>query len=99
MWRLLNQFAIAEQERVMPNGKPGDHPLTDIFLHKLEVYGREADDLIQKIGQLCSERELDEWWEHEIGWSNDRGLALRKARVRYEELLKRAQENGWETKP
>jgi hypothetical protein len=32
----------------MPNGKPGDHPLTDILVHKLKVYGREADDLIRK---------------------------------------------------
>jgi len=46
----------------MPNGKPGDHPLTDIFVHKSEVYGREADELIGKIGELCSSRELDEWW-------------------------------------
>jgi alpha-amylase/alpha-mannosidase (GH57 family) len=81
----------------MPNGKPGDHPLTDIFVHKLETYGREADELILKIGRLCTQRELDEWWEREIGWSDDPILALRKARARYKELLKRAQEGGWET--
>ena len=81
----------------MPNGKPGDHPLTDIFLHKLEVYGPEADELIRKIGDLCSRRELDEWWEREIGWSQDRELTLRKARARYDELMKRARESGWET--
>jgi hypothetical protein len=81
----------------MPNGKPGDHPLTDIFVHKMEVYGPEADELIRKIGQLCSRRELDEWWDREIGWSQDAELALRKARARYEELLRRAREGGWET--
>jgi hypothetical protein len=75
--------------------KTGDHPLTDIFVHK--VYGREADELIGKIGELCSSRELDEWWEREIGWSHNRELALRKARVRYEELLKRAREGEWKT--
>ncbi len=80
----------------MPNGKPGDHPLTDLFVHKAEVYGPEADALIRKLAALCSQRELDEWWEKEIGWSDDRDLALRKARLRYEELLKRAQEGGWE---
>ena len=80
----------------MPNGKPGDHPLTDILGYKTEVYGREADELIRKIGDLCSPRELDEWWEREIGWSHDGDLALRKARVRHEELLKRAREGGWE---
>lgn len=77
----------------MPNGKPGDHPLTDILVHKLEVYGPEADDLIRKIGELCSQRELDEWWEREIAWSGDQELALRKARARYEELVKRKRQS------
>jgi len=79
------------------NGKPGDHPLTDILVHKHDVYGREADELIRKIGRLCSRRELDEWWEREIGWSKDPALALRKARTRHLELVKRAKESGWET--
>jgi hypothetical protein len=76
------------------NGKPGDHPLTDILSYKLEVYGQEADELIRKIGELTSPRELDEWWEREIGWSDDRALVLRKARARYLELKQRAKESG-----
>ncbi len=35
------------------NGKPGDHPLTDIFVHKARVYGQETDDLIRKL-QNCA---------------------------------------------
>jgi len=81
----------------MPNGKPGDHPLTDIFVHKAEVYGPEADELIRKIAGLCSRNELDNWWEKEIGWSSDRASILRKAQARYNELLKRAREGRWET--
>ena len=81
----------------MANGKAGDHPLTDILGYRLEVYGQEADELIRKIAALCSERELDEWWRKEIDWSQDRGLILRKARARYEELLERARKSGWET--
>jgi hypothetical protein len=81
----------------MANGKPGDHPLTDILVHKLAVYGREADELIRKISGLCSRRELDEWWEREISWLPDKNSVLRKAQARYEELSKRAQESGWET--
>jgi hypothetical protein len=66
----LDFSAIAAQFYYsMPNGKPGDHPLSDIFLHKIEVYGPEADELMRKIGALCSHRELEEWWEREIGWS------------------------------
>jgi len=80
----------------MPNGKPGDHPLTDIFVHGLEVYGPEADDLIRKIGELSSETELDEWWAKTIGWSNDRALVVSKATERLEELLRRAKDSGWE---
>ena len=34
----------------MANGKPHDHPLTDIVVHNLEVYGPEADDLVHEIG-------------------------------------------------
>jgi hypothetical protein len=80
----------------MPNGKPGDHPLTDIFAHRLEVYGTEADELIRKIAKLCSQRELDDWWQNEIGWSGDRALVLQKARARYSELVERARTRGWE---
>ena len=81
----------------MANGKPGDHPLTDLFVHGIEVYGREADDLIRKISGLCSRRELDEWWEREIGWSADKARVLPKARFHYDQLQKRAREGGWES--
>src|SRR2546422_378077 len=70
----------------MPNGRPGDHPLTDICVHKIEVYGRDADELIRKIGDLCTGRELDDWWQREIAPLDDRRLALDKARARYEAL-------------
>jgi hypothetical protein len=80
----------------MPNGKPGDHPLTDILVHKSNVYGREADDLIRRIADLCSRRELDEWWQREIGWSPERHLVLQKAQTRFDELLQRAKRSGWE---
>ena len=83
----------------MPNGKPGDHPLTDILVHKLKVYGDEPDDLIRKIAELCSRQELNEWWEREIGWSereigwsSEGHSVTRKARVRFDELLLRAKQ-------
>ena len=82
----------------MSNGKAGDHPLTDILVHKLRVYGQEADSLIRKIAELCSRRELNEWWEREIGWSADHDSVVRKARMHFDELLQRAKRSGWETK-
>ena len=82
----------------MPNGKPGDHPLNDILVHHLNVYGEEADTMIRKIADLSSRRELEEWWTREIGWSPDPGLIVAKARGRLAELVKRAKDSGWETR-
>jgi|HubBroStandDraft_4_1064222.scaffolds.fasta_scaffold85384_2 hypothetical protein len=81
----------------MPN--VGDHPITDILFHEVEVYGGEADDLIRKISRLCSRRELYEWWDREIAWSKDPALVLSKAKSRLTELLLRAKESGWEMQP
>jgi hypothetical protein len=36
----------------MPNGRPGDHPLTDVVLHQAEIYGRDIDDLIREVAEL-----------------------------------------------
>jgi len=80
----------------MANGKPGDHPLTDILVHKRKVYGREADDLVRKIAELCSHRESDEWWSREIGWSPDSDSVIGKSQRRLDELLQRARDGGWE---
>jgi hypothetical protein len=33
----------------MPNGKPGDHPLTDIVVHNIEVFGSEIDNKVRRI--------------------------------------------------
>jgi hypothetical protein len=65
---------------------------------QVKVYGEETDDLIRKIAELCSRRELDEWWEGEIGWSPDPHSVVSKARVRLDELSQRAKESGWQTK-
>jgi hypothetical protein len=80
----------------MANGKPGDHPLTNIVLHNLDVYGGGADELIRRIAELCSRRELDEWWNREVGSSPDTNLIIAKARSRLDELLDRAKQGGWE---
>jgi hypothetical protein len=79
----------------MPNGKPGDHPLTDILVHNLETYGEEADDLIRGISEFSSGYELNEWWTREIGKCTDRDIILQKARARFMELIERSQATGW----
>jgi hypothetical protein len=39
----------------MPNGKPGDHPITDIMVWNLEVYGTELDSLVREVWTLFGE--------------------------------------------
>ncbi|TDC79510.1 hypothetical protein E1193_19005 [Micromonospora sp. KC606] len=43
----------------MPNGKPGDHPITDIIVHRMEVFGPPCDDLIREISQRGGGSALD----------------------------------------
>jgi hypothetical protein len=50
-----------EERESVPNSEARVPPLIRILILKHEVYGREADDLIRAISQLCSERELQEW--------------------------------------
>ena len=78
------------------NGRPHDHPLTDILVHSIPVYGEEADTLIRRIASLCSPRELQEWWEREIGSSSTEHAIVEKARIQLNQLLERAKEGGWE---
>jgi len=33
----------------MPNGKVGDHPITDIVIHRRSVFSKEIDGLIERI--------------------------------------------------
>jgi hypothetical protein len=42
----------------MPNGKPGDHPLTDILVHHMDVFGSPCDDHIREIVRLGGQTEL-----------------------------------------
>jgi hypothetical protein len=45
MWR-------REHDVFMPNGKSLDHPLSDIVVHGMEVYGPEIDTLIREVHAL-----------------------------------------------
>lgn len=43
---------------VMPNGKPGDHALTDILVHGFTVFGAELDGLVREIDDLGGSADL-----------------------------------------
>ena len=40
----------------MPNGKPGDHPYTDIVIHGRDVYSPRAAALIREIAGLVDDK-------------------------------------------
>lgn len=47
----------------MPNGKTGDHPFTDIVVHRRRVYSERADALVREIDALGGrERIVDVLW-------------------------------------
>ncbi len=43
----------------MPNGKPGDHPLTDITVHRMATFSEEADDLVRELVERAPDAD---WW-------------------------------------
>jgi hypothetical protein len=44
----------------MPNGKPGDHPLTDIVVHGLSVFSPEIDELVRRLARAVPPQRLAE---------------------------------------
>jgi S-adenosylmethionine hydrolase len=40
----------------MPNGKPGDHPYTDIVTHGRDVYSHKAASLVRDIARFADEK-------------------------------------------
>ena len=52
----------------MPNGRHGDHPLTDIVWHHVDVYTDEIDGLIRKIYDADSDA-LDWNRFYLLGWT------------------------------
>lgn len=43
----------------MPNGKPGDHPITDIITHRMHLYGGGVDEEIFKIATEFGDRGIE----------------------------------------
>jgi hypothetical protein len=41
------------------NGKPGDHPITDILVWNRDVYGTELDSLVREVCALSEAQRLD----------------------------------------
>ena len=77
------------------NGKPGDHPITDIMVHGRAVYGEPLDNQLRELGELMSYDRLCDWFQQH--WSTP---AEQLQPVVAAELARRqgdAADRGWET--
>jgi hypothetical protein len=77
------------------NGKPGDHPITDIVRHRIARYGDPLDSQIRQLGELMSYHRLCDWFEQH--WSRSPQQLEPIVAAKLEEMRRSAQEGGWET--
>lgn len=85
----------------MPNGKPGDHPYTDIVVHGLDVYSPAVANLIREIDRLASEKERKElsaflYAEFNVMSNPDVAKLERMLTKRRDELVREARARGFE---
>ena len=86
----------------MPNGKIGDHPLTDITIHGLVIYSEHATDLIRRILELADDatkRKLGDRLLLQYNEYQDPDVAKLEAELSemWERLRAEARERGYET--
>jgi hypothetical protein len=54
----------------MPNGKPGDHPITDMLVHGEHPFPTEIEIMIRKVHEIDptllkhADRYVDDWIHH-----------------------------------
>lgn len=74
----------------MPNGKPGDHPLTDLFSHGAHPFPDDVEELIRELARIDPIL-LDRIDADAFAWAEGRGLDEGRARLR--ELIAAARPN------
>ncbi len=77
------------------NGKHGDHPITDIVIHRIAVYGEPLDSQLRQLGELMSYQRLCDWFQEHWSTPPDQLQPIVVA-----ELARRrgdAADRGWET--
>lgn len=82
----------------MPNGKIGDHPLTDIVIHGRRVYSDDADALVRKIVELGGRDEIADMLllEYNDLQNPDVPKLERVLAGIHERLLREARDRGWD---
>jgi hypothetical protein len=79
----------------MPNGKIGDHPLTDILIHDRIVYSERATELIRKVVALADDKTERELSDRLLSVFNEySGPDVNKLEAELESLLNRLQKDA-----
>ncbi len=76
----------------MPNGKPGDHPITDMMVHGKHPFPPEIEELVRQLHEITphwyesgNRAEVDAWnkrfFEWERGEAIAEGLAVLRAKL------------------
>jgi len=76
------------------NGKPGDHPITDIMVHHISVFGEPLDTQFRQMGELMSYERLCDWFQPY--WSKSTAELKPIVAAKLQELRDDAREGGWE---
>ena len=71
----------------MPNGRPGDHPLTDLFSHGLHPFPEDIEEMIRRLAGI-DPKLLDEIERDVFQW--EAGKELDEGRAKLKELLEKA---------
>ena len=84
----------------MPNGARGDDIYCDIAVHKVQVFSRTADRLIQQLRFLMDTNEFDELLGQLVAVNRNSRLEVVRLESllawRKTKLLRRAKERGWD---
>jgi len=74
----------------MPDGKLGDHPITDIMVHERLVYSERADELIRRIVDMGARDRIDQMLLTDYNYYADPDVAELEVVLKniYDDLVK-----------
>jgi hypothetical protein len=79
----------------MSNGKPGDHPITDVWIHNRVVFGDPWDGELRQIVELLGYDRAHQWFNAECWSKPERELRLAVSK-KLVALRQEALDRGWE---
>ncbi len=75
----------------MPDGKLGDHPITDIMVNEKLVYSERADELIRRIVEMGGSARIDQMLLTDYNYYSDPDVPELEIVLKniYDELVKK----------